>query len=139
MPVMQKPILLTDFLMESYDIGGSISLLALNGVFILITKHNLEYPDFYKKLYALCTPDLLHAKYRARFFHLADIFLSSTHLPEYLVAAFAKRLSRLALTGPANALLMVLPFIGIINSIFINNKKTFLIYFKKIRFECEKN
>jgi hypothetical protein len=28
------------------------------------------------------------------------------------VAAFVKRLSRLCLTGPANALLMVLPFIG---------------------------
>ena len=42
----------------------------------------------------------------------ADLFLTSTHLPEYLVAAFVKRLSRLCLIGPANALLMVLPFIG---------------------------
>lgn len=50
-------------------------------------------------------------KYRARFFHLADLFLSSSHLPAYLVAAFAKRLSRLALTAPPEALLMVLPFI----------------------------
>lgn len=37
-------------------------------------------------------------------------FLPS-HLPAYLVAAFAKRLSRLALTAPPEALLMVLPFI----------------------------
>ena len=36
----------------------------------------------------------------------------SSHLPEYLVAAFVKRISRIALTAPANALLMVLPFIG---------------------------
>lgn len=34
-----------------------------------------------------------------------------SHLPAYLVAAFAKRLSRLALTAPPEALLMVLPFI----------------------------
>ena len=94
MPILSNPLNFTDFLMESYNIGGSISLLALNGVFILITKHNLEYPDFYKKLYALCTPELLHAKYRARFFHLANLFLASSHLPEYLVAAFIKRLSR---------------------------------------------
>ena len=33
------------------------------------------------------------------------------HLPAYLVAAFAKRLARLALTAPPEALLMVLPFI----------------------------
>ena len=112
MPVLSKPLLLTDFLMESYSVGGSISLLALNGVFILINEHNLEYPDFYTKLYALCTPELLHAKYRARFFHLANMFLASTHLPEYLVAAFVKRFSRLALTGPSNSLLLILPFIG---------------------------
>lgn len=34
-----------------------------------------------------------------------------SHLPAYLVAAFAKRLARLALTAPPEALLMVLPFI----------------------------
>lgn len=39
-------------------------------------------------------------------------FLSlSSHLPVYLVAAFAKRLSRLALTAVPAALLMVIPFI----------------------------
>jgi len=112
MPQLIRPLMLTDFLVESYNVGGSISLLALNGVFLLIDKYNLEYPDFYQKLYALMTPDVLHVKYRARFFHLSDKFLMSTHLPEYLVAAFVKRLSRISLTAPANALLMVLPFIG---------------------------
>uniref|UniRef100_A0A2K5EQ80 Nucleolar complex associated 4 homolog n=1 Tax=Aotus nancymaae TaxID=37293 RepID=A0A2K5EQ80_AOTNA len=91
--------------------GGALSLLALNGLFILIHKHNLEYPDFYRKLYGLLDPSVFHVKYRARFFHLADLFLSSSHLPAYLVAAFAKRLARLALTAPPEALLMVLPFI----------------------------
>ena len=112
MPHLAKPLLLTDFLMESYDVGGSISLLALSGVFHLIEKYNLEYPDFYKKLYALFTPDVLHVKYRARFFHLSDLFLASSHLPEYLVAAFVKRLCRLSLTAPANTLVMVMQFIG---------------------------
>lgn len=35
----------------------------------------------------------------------------SSHLPAYLVAAFAKRLSRLALVAPPTALLILLPFI----------------------------
>lgn len=83
--------------------------MALNGLFILCTPS--EYPDFYRKLYGLLDPSVFHVKYRARFFHLADLFLSSSHLPAYLVAAFAKRLSRLALTAPPEALLMVLPFI----------------------------
>lgn len=37
--------------------------------------------------------------------------VSFSHLPVYLVAAFAKRLARLALTAPPTALLIVLPFI----------------------------
>ena len=94
------------------SVGGAISLLALNGVFFLISKHNLEYPEFYKKLYSLCTPELMHAKYKARFFYLANLFLASSHLPEYLVAAFIKRFSRLCLTAPANSILLLLPFIG---------------------------
>uniref|UniRef100_A0A8D2B3G4 Nucleolar complex associated 4 homolog n=1 Tax=Sciurus vulgaris TaxID=55149 RepID=A0A8D2B3G4_SCIVU len=111
LPHLAQPTLMIDFLTSACDVGGAISLLALNGLFILIHKHNLEHPDFYRKLYGLLDPSIFHVKYRARFFHLADLFLSSSHLPAYLVAAFAKRLSRLALTAPPEALLMVLPFI----------------------------
>ncbi|XP_036907733.1 nucleolar complex protein 4 homolog [Sturnira hondurensis] len=111
LPHLAQPSLLIDFLTRAYDVGGAISLLALNGLFILIHKHNLEYPDFYRKLYGLMDPSIFHVKYRARFFHLVDLFLSSSHLPAYLVAAFAKRLARLALTAPPEALLLVLPFV----------------------------
>ncbi|XP_004690703.1 PREDICTED: nucleolar complex protein 4 homolog, partial [Condylura cristata] len=111
LPHLAQPSIMIDFLTRAYDLGGALSLLALNGLFILIHKHNLEYPDFYRKLYGLLDPSVFHVKYRARFFHLADLFLSSSHLPAYLVAAFAKRLARLALTAPPEALLMVLPFI----------------------------
>uniref|UniRef100_A0A8B9HCW3 CCAAT-binding factor domain-containing protein n=1 Tax=Astyanax mexicanus TaxID=7994 RepID=A0A8B9HCW3_ASTMX len=111
MPHMSDPTLMIDFLTAAYDVGGAVSLLALNGLFVLIHKHNLDYPDFYKKLYNLLDPSVFHVKYKARFFHLANIFLSSSHLPVYLVAAFVKRLSRLALTAPPTALLIVLPFV----------------------------
>lgn len=40
-------------------------------------------------------------KYRARFFRLTAKFMTSTHLPAYLVASFAKRLARLSLTASA--------------------------------------
>jgi len=111
LPFLPRPLLLTDFLLSSYNVGGSISLLALSGVFTLISKHNLEYPDFYTKLYQLFTPEILHVKYKARFFHLADIFLTSTHLPAYLVAAFVKRLARLCLSAPSTSIPMAVRFI----------------------------
>ena len=40
---------------------------------------------------------------RHEFFELLDTFMKSTHLPEYLVAAFVKKLARISLFAPAYA------------------------------------
>ena len=55
LPHMQHPLMLMDWLSESYEAGGITSILALNALFELITKHNLDYPSFYPKLYSLLT------------------------------------------------------------------------------------
>lgn len=111
-PHLHNPLLVADFFIESYNRGGALSLMALNGLFMLIHRYHLDYPNFYEKLYKLMVPDVFYQKYRARFFFLTDLFLSSTHLPAYLVAAFAKRLARMSLVAPPYALLYVIPFIG---------------------------
>ncbi|CAG8750463.1 1536_t:CDS:2, partial [Acaulospora morrowiae] len=110
-PHMPQPTLLMDYLTESYNAGGAISILALNGLFTLIHEHNLDYPDFYKKLYNLFDRNLMHVKYKSRFFRLADLFLSSTHLPVQLVASFIKRMSRLSLTSPPHGIVIIIPMI----------------------------
>jgi U3 small nucleolar RNA-associated protein 19 len=110
-PWFSKPELLADFLTDSYDAGGSMSLLALSGVFYLIQQRNLDYPSFYHKLYSLLDRDILHSKHRSRFFRLLDTFLGSTHLPAALVASFVKRLSRLALNAPPSAIVIVVPWV----------------------------
>ncbi|XP_053680057.1 nucleolar complex protein 4 homolog A [Anopheles nili] len=109
---LDKPVLLTDFLMDSLDVGGTVSVLALQGVFVLIQQHNLTYPNIYEKLYSMFEPEIFHTKFKARLFYLADIFLSSSHLPEGLVAAFVKRLARLALIAPPQDIVIILRFIG---------------------------
>ncbi|CAL5030386.1 unnamed protein product [Urochloa decumbens] len=107
-PSMSNPAILCDFLTRSYDIGGVISVMALSGLFILMTQHGLEYPKFYEKLYALLTPAVFMAKHRSVFLQLLDTCLKSSYLPAYLAAAFAKRLSRLALSvPPAGALIII--------------------------------
>ena len=99
-------ILLCDFLTDSYNIGGEISLLSLKGLFILMTKHNLEYPLFYEKLYGKLQYNLLFSKHSTKFFELLRHFLLNTqHLPLYLVVAFMKRLSRMALFAPPQAII----------------------------------
>ncbi|KAL6449403.1 hypothetical protein ACFW04_000765 [Cataglyphis niger] len=112
MPHLEKPILLTDFLMDSLNFDGPIGVLALQGVFILVTKHNIDYSIIFTKLYSMFEPEIFHTKYKARLFYLSDLFLSSTHLPEALVAAFAKRLARLTLVAPPEDILIILLFVG---------------------------
>lgn len=110
-PWFTKPELLSDFMTSCYNAGGSLSLLALSGVFYLIKERNLDYPSFYPKLYSLLNRDILHSKHRSRFFRLLDTFLASTHLPAALVASFLKRLSRLTLNAPPSAIAFVVPWI----------------------------
>ena len=97
---MPNPILLMDFLKDSVDQQGVIALLGLNGLWTLIRDHNLDYPDFFPRLYALLDRNLLHTKYRSRFFRLLDTFPSSTHLPESLISALSSVSPASSLRGP---------------------------------------
>ncbi|KAL2166381.1 hypothetical protein VTG60DRAFT_2891 [Thermothelomyces hinnuleus] len=109
-PWFTQPEMLMDFLTDCYNSGGSISLLALSGVFYLIQERNLDYPEFYTKLYSLLDADILHSKHRSRFFRLLETFLGSSHLPAVLVASFIKRLARLALNAPPSAIVAIVPW-----------------------------
>ncbi|KAI1790696.1 CBF-domain-containing protein [Ganoderma leucocontextum] len=109
-PHLTRPILIMDWVSSAVDHGGTVGLLALNALFMLIKDYNLDYPSFYTRLYSFLDRDMLHLKHRARFFRLTELFLSSTHLPANLVASFVKRLSRLSLTAPPAAVVMLIPF-----------------------------
>jgi len=110
-PYMEHPVLLCDFLTDSCNAGGVTSLLALEGLFILMQRHSLEYPQFYEKLYVMLTPSVFLVTYRERIYRLMHLCLLSSHLPAYLVAAFLKRLARLSLTAPPTGALYVIPLI----------------------------
>ncbi|XP_065069246.1 nucleolar complex protein 4 homolog [Rhopilema esculentum] len=111
MPYMEDPKLLLDFLTDVYNLEGSLALLALNGLFLLIHKYNLDYPDFFKKLYILLDVSSIETEYRDRFFTLLDLFLTSLNLPAYLVAAFIKKLARISLRASPDAIQIILVLI----------------------------
>jgi U3 small nucleolar RNA-associated protein 19 len=110
-PHLVNPLLLSDFLTRAIDLGSLLGALALNGLFVLMTCHGLEYPQFYTRLYALLEPGVFLARSRKQFFELLDVFLRSTHLPAYLAAAFAKRLARLTLAAPPHGAMLAIGFV----------------------------
>lgn len=110
-PWFARVEMLMDFLTDSFNVGGSTSLMALSGLFFLIQQKNLDYPQFYQKLYSLLDAKILHSKHRSRFFRLLDTFLASTHLPAALVASFIKKLSRLCLHAPPSGIVLVIPWV----------------------------
>ncbi|WJX58690.1 hypothetical protein P8452_44119 [Trifolium repens] len=111
MPHLSNPVILSDFLTRSYDVGGVVSVMALNSLFDLMIHHGLEYLNFYEKLYALLVPSIFMAKHRARFFQLLDSCLKSNLLPAYLAASFAKKLSRLSLSVPPSGALVIIALV----------------------------
>lgn len=82
---------LADFFTAGYAQGGLTSLVALEGLFVLMQGHNLEYPRFYASLYRLLGPQVMFSRHRPRFFRLLRLCLSSTHVPAHIIAAFLKR------------------------------------------------
>ncbi|KAL0959525.1 hypothetical protein HGRIS_011238 [Hohenbuehelia grisea] len=110
LPHLTRPVLVMDWIGACVDYGGSIGLLAMNALFVLMKEYNLDYPSFYTHLYAFLDRDVLHLKYRARFFRMTELFLSSTHLPATILASFVKRLARLSLSAPPPAVVMIIPF-----------------------------
>ena len=103
--------LLTDFLTDSFEMGGSTSLLAISGLFHLMQMKNLDYPRFYEKLYSMLDSTVLHSKHRSRYLRLLIKCLDSTHLPTALVASFIKRLSQLSLYSSPPGNVIVVPLI----------------------------
>lgn len=111
MPHLPHPPTLADFLGDSYALGGVTAVLALSSLWTLMSAYGLDVPDFYPRLYALLQPNLLYAKHRPRLFKLLALFLRSPNLPVHTIAAFVKRMTRLALTGPPGGALAILPLV----------------------------
>lgn len=61
---MSSPLLLADFLTHALDQGGFEGMLALNSIFTLVTRHGLEYPAFYARLYGLIAAEAFTNKHR---------------------------------------------------------------------------
>lgn len=97
---MVNPLLLADYLTQTFSCGGILAVLALEGLFQLIVRFNLDYPRFFDALLDLCSVETLTAKYRSKFMRLLCASLRSTNLPSYQVATFIKRLMTLALHVP---------------------------------------
>jgi U3 small nucleolar RNA-associated protein 19 len=84
----------------------------LRAIFILLEKHGLDYPNYYKKLYQMIKPKIVNLKNaktgeitveiqsifnmpeKSRFLRLLDLSLRSPVLPTQLIASFLKRLWR---------------------------------------------
>eukprot|EP00803_Ostreobium_quekettii_P011112 evm.model.scf_1023.3 EVM.evm.TU.scf_1023.3 scf_1023:12077-20588(-) len=110
-PNMLDPLLLSDLLTAALNRGGLVGILALHGIFVLVTRHRLEYPQFYTCLYGLLKPEIFYSKQRVRFLQLTDIFLASVLVPAYTAAAFAKTFARFALTAPPSGAMICIAFI----------------------------
>lgn len=107
-PNVENPLFLSDFLTQCLDYQNnlSIQILGLRAIFILLEKHGLDYPNYYKRLYALLLPQYqkesghtisiftLNLQEKSRFLRLLDLSLRSPSLPSKIIAAFMKRLSR---------------------------------------------
>ena len=111
MPHLTNPLTLSDYLTDCFRKGGLTAVLALEGIFVLMVDHGLEYPEFYNQLYSLLDPNCFSTRYRNQLFRLVDASMKSLMVPAYVAAAFIKRTARVALVSPTPVLYFAMPFI----------------------------
>lgn len=60
----ENPLLMSDFLTHylSQEEDVELQVLALRAIFILLEKHGLDYPNYYKKLYQMIKPKVITKK-----------------------------------------------------------------------------
>ncbi|GMT20033.1 hypothetical protein PFISCL1PPCAC_11330, partial [Pristionchus fissidentatus] len=100
MEQLPRPQLMAQFFFANFSKGSTHAIFALEGLFQLVVKHNFEHPRLFEEVYALTTPSSFYLNHKKKFLDLLDMFLSSTHLSTYIVAAFIKKLSRCLLYVP---------------------------------------
>ncbi len=110
LPHMGNPLGVANFYLTAFDRGSlSISVLALSGLFYLLTKQNLgdtervgqQATKYFEKLYELLCPEVFALRHRVRFLRLLHLSLKSTMLPSSFIAAFVKKCARVAILVPS--------------------------------------
>lgn len=98
-PNLADPKCLSGFLITCFELDASLAVLALHGLFLLITAHGLELKEYYTKLYTLLHEISDALDYHPNLLRLTELSLSSTALPAALIASFVRFFLRLALTS----------------------------------------
>ncbi|KAG5493839.1 hypothetical protein JKF63_01671 [Porcisia hertigi] len=111
LPHLTNPLVLADYLTGCFSSGGIVSILSLQGLFLLMLDHGLEYPNYYEQLYSLLTPDVFASRHRYELFRLLDLSMMSLRVPSYIAAAVIKRVAQVSLMAPAPTLYFTLPFL----------------------------
>ncbi|KAG5468572.1 hypothetical protein CUR178_01405 [Leishmania enriettii] len=111
LPHLTNPLVVADYLTDCFSSGGIVSILSLQGLFILMLDHGLEYPNYYEQLYSLLTPDVFASRHRYELFRLLDLSMTSLRVPSYIAASVIKRVAQVSLMAPAPTLYFTLPFL----------------------------
>lgn len=111
LPIVSEPLMFSDFYLKAFDNGGSLAVLALSGLFILMTKHGLEAKQYYMKLYQLLKIQLNKGKTLSKgYLKLLELSLSSPMLPSSMIGSFIKILLKESLLSPVSTSLFGIAF-----------------------------
>lgn len=113
-PQLENPLLLANFFTDAFDNTRNIDvqIMSLGCLLVLIGNHQLEYPNFYQKLYLLLSrssdsASILLASQSQRFLKILETVLKSSKLSLGLISSFLKKLLQASMTHPPNVILWV--------------------------------
>ncbi|CAD5209929.1 unnamed protein product [Bursaphelenchus okinawaensis] len=105
---VDNPELFADLLLKALKSGGLAAVPAFKGLLYLVLEKNFAVDNLYEEVYKLLKPTTVYSNQSQKLLELVDSALSSPYIPQYTLAAFAKKLARLLLLAPAQQQLMLL-------------------------------
>ena len=126
---------MADFLTTVLDDKSNIKhqILALKGMFVLLSQHGLDSPAYYSKLYNLLRVNFadMDLDTKSRFTRLLDLSLRAATLPSKLIAAFMKRLARQIVIGQIWATNDILFALALIANLAKRHTRTYRLITRK--------
>ncbi|KAI6174568.1 CBF/Mak21 family protein [Aphelenchoides bicaudatus] len=117
----KHPELFADLLMKILKQHEHAAVPAFKGLLFLVLNGKFALENLYEEAYTLLRPSICYSD-NVDLLTLVDKALTSPYIPKYILAAYAKRLSRLLLFAPVKSQILIL---AVLKNLFIHNKGVF--------------
>ena len=136
----KNPLILSEFILKIYkreQCNSDNKILSINCLFVLITKYNYIFENYYEALYeCLFMKNVSYSEYFNKLLKIIYFSISPSGVSKAIVCAFIKKLARLSLLSKTESCLKML---SLIEFLFHSHHKCLTMLYRKRHYQLIKS